>query len=58
LDEGSLGERLDRLADLTEGAWQFSETAGFKQVLFLQDVEPYSLLNRYYFAQRGEEKTL
>ena len=58
LDEGSLGERLDRLADLTEGAWQFSETAGFKQVLFLQDVDPYSLLNRYYFAQRGEEKTL
>ena len=48
LDETSLAERLDRLADLTAGAWQFSETAGYKQVVCLRDIDPFALLDGYY----------
>lgn len=48
LDEASLAERLDRLGDLTDGAWQFSETAGYKQVLLARDVDAISALGDYY----------
>lgn len=54
LDEPSLAERLDRLAHLTGGAWLFSETAGYKQVVFVRDVDPIPLLNGYFCLQGGQ----
>jgi hypothetical protein len=48
LDEGSLAERLDRLAVSTHGTWQFSETAGYKQVIRQSDIDPMVFLNEYY----------
>lgn len=48
LDEHSLAERLDRLADVTGGAWQFSETAGYKQVVFVRDIDAIQILSDYY----------
>lgn len=54
LDEPSLAERLDRLATVTGGAWQFSETAGFKQVVFVCDLDGIELLDDYYSQQRTQ----
>lgn len=48
LDEPSLAERLDRLADLTAEAWQFNETAGYKQVMFSGEVGAIQILDDYY----------
>jgi hypothetical protein len=48
LDESSLAERFDRLEDVTHGAWQFSETAGYRQVLVGQSINGIELLNEYY----------
>ncbi|MGQ9681560.1 MAG: DUF4007 family protein [Anaerolineae bacterium] len=48
LDELSLAERLERVVDLTAGAWQFTETAGYRQVLLTRDYDPYPALNTYY----------
>jgi hypothetical protein len=53
LDEPSLAERLERLADLTNAAWQFSETAGFKQVVMVRSVDSSQLLAEHY----GQERT-
>lgn len=54
LDEASLAQRLDRLAVVTNGAWQFSETAGFKQVVFVRDLDGIALLDDYYSQQRAQ----
>lgn len=48
LDEPSLAERLEKLAELTDGAWQFSETAGYKQVVLVRDIDAIHLLDEYY----------
>ena len=48
LDEASLAERLDRLGDLTHGAWHFSETAGYKQVVMVGNTDPFELLGAYF----------
>ncbi len=48
LDELALAERLERLVSVTEGAWQFTETAGYRQILVARDVDPYQFLERYY----------
>ncbi|MGI5836112.1 MAG: DUF4007 family protein [Chloroflexota bacterium] len=48
LDESSLAERFDRLADRTSGAWQFTETAGYQQVLVTEEVDGMKLLDSYY----------
>ena len=48
LDESALGERLDRIASLTDGAWQFSETIGLKQLLITGDFYAPARLADYY----------
>lgn len=48
LDEAALAERLESLAALTEGAWQPTETAGYRQMLLTRDVDPYRILERHY----------
>ena len=53
LDEASLAERLDRLGTLTDEAWQFTETAGYKQVLLTSNVDPIAILGRYYQQRFG-----
>ncbi len=50
LDEAALAERLENLADLTDGAWQPTETAGYRQMLLTRDIDPGQLLERYYTA--------
>ncbi len=51
LDESSLAERLERLAEVTGDAWQFSETAGFKQVVLAEPVDGMDILAEYYHAR-------
>ncbi len=53
LDELALAERLERVADLTQGAWQFADSAGYRQVLIGRDVDPIAVLDGYY-AGRGD----
>lgn len=53
LDESALAERLERLADLTDGAWQFSETAGLKQVILTRDIDALRVLDDYYRGHLG-----
>ena len=48
LDEPSLGERLEKLASLSNGALHFSETAGLRQVVFAKRLEPNKILESYY----------
>ncbi len=48
LDEASLADRLDRLPELTDGAWQFSETAGRAQLLVGTDLDGLAILGEYY----------
>lgn len=48
LDEPALAERLEHLASLTGGAWQLTETAGYRQVLMMRDIDPVEMLNDYY----------
>lgn len=48
LDEAALAERLENLVALTDGAWQPTETAGYRQMLLTHDVNPYRILERYY----------
>jgi hypothetical protein len=50
LDEPALAERLERLAGLTDGAWDYAETAGLRQVLLQEDVDPVTVLDVYYRA--------
>ena len=48
LDEDTLVEYLDRLENLTDGAFRYDETAGVKQVYRDRKIEPIELLHRYY----------
>jgi len=48
LDEPALAERLERLADLTGNAIQFSESAGLKQVLLREEIDSMQVLDGYY----------
>jgi len=48
LDETALAERLENLAELTDGAWQPTETAGYRQMLLTREVDPYRMLARHY----------
>lgn len=54
LDEAALAERLERMADLTAGAWQMVETAGFRQMIVRRVVDPFAVLQDYYQLRRGE----
>ena len=51
LDELALAERLERMVDATNGAWQITETAGYRQVLIRTHVDPYTALDAYYVKQ-------
>lgn len=48
LDEMALAERLERLEGLTGGAWQFTETAGYRQVVMTGAVDAFEALDRYF----------
>jgi hypothetical protein len=51
LDELALAERLEHIDQLTSGAWQWTETAGYRQLVVTTDINSLDLLDRYY-AQR------
>lgn len=53
LDEPSLAERLELLTELTQGAWQLTETAGYRQVLVREEIDPEELLSDYYVRRLG-----
>lgn len=53
LDEPALAERLEHLSELTQGAWQLTETAGYRQVLLREDVDPLEILDDYYALRLG-----
>ena len=55
LDERALAERLEELAAQTTGAIQLTETAGYRQVLITQDLDPLDALDKYYEHRWGEE---
>ena len=48
LDEDTMTLYLENLAQLTEGALQYDETAGLKQVYQHKDLNQMELLERYY----------
>jgi len=48
LDELALAERLEHIERLTSGAWQWTETAGYRQLVVTQELNVFDLLNRYY----------
>lgn len=48
LDENSLIEYLEALEEITAGALELDDTSGLKQVYRRRDVEPLSLLYRYF----------
>ena len=48
LDEDTLVEYLDKLENLTDGAFRYNETAGMKQVHRNKKVDRMELLHRYY----------
>ena len=48
LDEDTLAEYLDRLENLTDGAFRYDETAGVKQVYRDRKIASTELLYRYY----------
>ena len=48
LDEDTMTTHLERLEQLTDGAFQYDETAGLKAVHRHGDLDPMALLKRYY----------
>lgn len=61
LDQSSLAERLDRAHQITEGAWQFSETLGLRQLFIRKQIDAYALLGKHYShdaAARQREATV
>ena len=48
LDEDTMTTHLENLGQLTEGAWEYDETAGLKQVRRHRDLNQMELLKRYY----------
>jgi len=48
LDEPGLAERLERLGSATGGAWQLTETAGYRQIVVQKDLDAIGLLQDYY----------
>jgi len=58
LDEAALAERLEQLARLTHGAWQLTDTAGYRQVTIrtsLDASEAYRVLGQYYRPETQED---
>lgn len=48
LDENSLVEYLEALEEISDGALELDDTAGLKQLYRRRELEPVSLLHRYY----------
>ena len=48
LDEVALAERLENVMRVTDGAWQPTETAGFRQMMMIRDIDPIAILNNHY----------
>lgn len=48
LDEDTMMTHLEKLEQLTNGALQYDETAGLKEVHRHEDLDPMTLLKRYY----------
>lgn len=48
LDEDSLASRLEKIGLLTGDGFTYDETAGLKQIYKHRDINPFSLLKRYY----------
>lgn len=57
LDENSIADRLERLDELTEGKFVYTETAGLRQVYRRADIDLNELLEKYY-ATTGEFRDL
>jgi hypothetical protein len=57
LDEDSLVSRLEAISLITSGAFTYDETAGLKQVYKHQDIDPVTILRRYY-KQNSTKKRL
>lgn len=53
LDEPALAERLERIAEITAGACQLTQTIGYRQVLLTDDIDPLRILNDYYENRMG-----
>jgi hypothetical protein len=53
LDEDSVITRLMNLGELTDGAWQWTDTAGLRQVQRLRDFEALELLADAYGSDRA-----
>jgi hypothetical protein len=56
LDEDSVVTRLMALYDLTEGAWQWTDTAGLRQIQRLRDFDPMTLISRDYRLENRRAK--
>lgn len=54
LDEFALAERLEEIATLTNDAWQFTETAGLRQMTMRQEIDPLEILQDYYLQGERE----
>jgi len=48
LDELALAERLEHIVEMTDGAWQFTETAGYRQMLMGYKMGALDALVGYY----------
>ncbi len=48
LDEDSVITRLMRLDDMTDDAWQWTDTAGLRQIQRRADVDPLALIEHAY----------
>jgi hypothetical protein len=55
LDEPALAERLERVATITSGACQMTETLGYRQVVVRDTIEPLEILQDYYRDSTGNE---
>lgn len=56
LDEPSLAEYLERISEATDGAWQPTETAGFRQMLVTAAVDGWQVLSDYYGSSLDGER--
>jgi len=53
LDEDSVITRLMRIDDVTEGAWQWVDTAGLRQVQKIEEIDARRLVPAAYSAAPG-----
>lgn len=54
--EEALRARLEKIKVVTDGALDFDDTSGLRQVMINKRVEPVSFLERYYVQSKGVEE--